>query len=72
MPVYIGENKLVIITESKTFYFGFPKNLDNLMHLIDFIIKQNELLAGYTIKTEIGQLFSKYEHGNDIHEHRKR
>ena len=30
MGVYIGNNKLVMMTEPKTCYFGLPKNLDNL------------------------------------------
>ena len=40
MGVHIEGNKLVIIIEPKTFYFDLPKNIDNLKHEIDFVIKQ--------------------------------
>ena len=39
---------MVVIRESKTFYFDFdwPKNIDdNLKHEIEFIVKSNESLA---------------------------
>ena len=42
------------------------KNLENE---INFIIKQNEVLAEQTIKNKISQFLSKYKHGNNIHEH---
>ena len=42
MGVHIEDNKLVKITEPKTFYFDLPKNIGkNLKHEIDFIIKLN-------------------------------
>ena len=30
MGVHIGNNKLVMITEPKTFHFDLPKNFDNI------------------------------------------
>ena len=40
MRIYIGDNKLVITTEPKNFYFDLPKNVGNsLKHEIDSIIK---------------------------------
>ena len=65
---------MVVIRETKTFYFDFdwPRNVnENLKHEIEFIIKSNELLAENKIKNEIEQLFFKRKHGNDIHKHRK-
>ena len=41
MGVYIKDNKFVIITEPKSFYFDLSKNIHkNLRHGIDFCIKQ--------------------------------
>ena len=72
MRIYIGDNKLVITTEPKNFYFDLPKNVGNsLKHEIDSIIKHYKLLAEHTIKNVIRKAFSKYKHGNDIHEHGK-
>ena len=53
---------MVVIKEPKTFYFNF-----------DFWIyyKSNESLIDSKVKNEIEQSFSKYKHGNDIHEHGK-
>ena len=68
------EGNMVVIRESKTFYFDFclPKDVEkNLKHAIKFVIKQNECLAEHVIKNEISQLFSKYKHENNVHEHRK-
>ena len=46
MGVFIGDNKLVITTERKTFHFDLHKNVDNsLKHEIDSITKHNELSA---------------------------
>ena len=47
MGVIIKENKLIIIiTDPRTIYFDFPKDIgNNLMHEIEFITKQNEFLA---------------------------
>ena len=45
---------MIVIRDSKTFYFDFnwPKDFDdNLKHEIDFIIKINEYLAGNKIKS---------------------
>ena len=52
MGVHIEGNKLAIKTDTKTFHFDLPKNVDsNLMLEIDFIIKHDELLGKNTIKT---------------------
>ena len=70
----IMEENMTVIRDPKTFYFSFdwPKDVDeNLKHEIEFIIKSNKSLAENKIKNEIGQLLLKYEHGNNIHEHRK-
>ena len=64
---------MVVKREPKTFYFDFdwPKDADEILkHDIEFIIKSNESLAENKIKNETGQLYSKYKHGNNIHEHR--
>ena len=67
----MGDNKLVITTEHKTFHFDLWKDVSiNLKHKIYSNIKQKELLAASTIKNKIRQLLSKYKHGNDIHEQR--
>ena len=34
-------------------------------------MKHNEFLAEHAMKKEVSILFSKYKHGNDIHEHGK-
>ena len=65
---------MIVMTESKTFYFRFdqPKNGDeNLKHPHDFIIKSNEYLAENKIKSKTEQLFSKYKYEKNIHEHKK-
>ena len=68
----IGDNKFVMITELKTIHIDLSKDIDNnLKHEFDFIIKHNALLAEHAVKNEIRQLFSKYKHGNNIHQHRK-
>ena len=42
MGVHIGDNKLLITKEPKTFYFGLFKDVgNNLKHEIHSIIKQN-------------------------------
>ena len=72
MEVIIKDNMLVIIAEPETICFDLPKKVDNnLKHEIDSTIKDNGILAEYTAKTEICQLLSKYNHGNNIDEHRK-
>ena len=64
----MGDNKLVIATELKTFHFDLPKDAGiNFKHEIYPIIKHNEFLAKYTVKNEIGQFLSKYKHENNIH-----
>ena len=55
--MYIGDNKLVITIEDKTFQSDLPKNVGiNLKY---------EVLALHTIKHDIRELLSKYEHGNE-------
>ena len=72
MEVHIGENKLVITTEPKTFHFDLTNDIDNnLRHEIYFIINHNEILPEHTIKNEINQLLSKYNYENDLHEYGK-
>ena len=71
MGVQTGDNKLVKARGPKTFHFDLPKDAGvNLKNEIYSIIKHNELLAEHIIKNEIRQLFSKYNHGNHIHENR--
>ena len=73
MGVHIEDNKLVVVTEPKSFHFDLLKDVDiNLRHEVYFIIKQNELLAESAIKIEIRQLMFRCKHGNCIHEHGKR
>ena len=49
--MYIKDNKIVIITEPKTFYSDLPKNVNNnLKHEIHFIVKYSKFLAEHTIK----------------------
>ena len=68
----MGDKKLVIITEPKTFHFDLPKHAGiNLKHQIYSIIKHDERLVENTINKEITQLLSEYKHGNDIHENGK-
>ena len=72
MGIIIKNNELVIIAKPKPFYFDSPKNVGNNLKLeINFIIKQKFFLALHTIKSKVGQLLSKYNHGNNIHKHRK-
>ena len=68
--MYIENNKLVITAETKTFHFDLPK-VDgiNMKYYMYFIIKHHERLAVHTIKRNIRQLLSKYQHENNIHEH---
>ena len=43
MGVSLNDNKLVIITGTKTFYLDLPKNFHkNFKHEIDFIVTHNE------------------------------
>ena len=66
---------MIVIRDPKTFYFDFewPKDVEmNLKHEIEYIIKINESLAENKIKNETKQLLSKYKHGNNIHQHRKK
>ena len=68
------EENMVVIRDPKTFCFNFdwPKYVDqNLKYKIELIEKNNEPLAENKIKNEIEQLFLKYRHGNNIHEHKK-
>ena len=68
------EENMIVIRDPKTFCFNFnlPKEVDeNLKREIEFIINSNESLAEIIIKNETEQLFLKYKHGNNIHEHGK-
>lgn len=59
--MHIGDNKLVITIENKTFQFDLPKNVGiNLKY---------KVLALHTIKLEIRELLSKYEQGNEKKKH---
>ena len=54
MGTHVGDNKLVIIIEPKTFCFNLSKDVDNnLKQENDFIIKHNEILAEHTINTRL-------------------
>ena len=44
---------------------------ENLKHGTEFIIKSNEYLAENKIENKTEKLLLKYEHGNNIHKHRK-
>ena len=55
MGVPIGDNKVVITTKPETICFDLPKDVENnLKHEINSIIKYDELLAEYAIKTKLG------------------
>ena len=65
---------MILVRDSKTFYFDFdcPKDANkNLKHEIEFIIKSNESSTENKIKDETKQLLLKYKHGSDINEHGK-
>ena len=60
MGVHSKNNKLVIITEPKSFHFDLPKDGGkSLKHETDSTIKHNEFLAEHTIKSEISRLLFK-------------
>ena len=53
-------------------HFGLNKyNNKNLKHEIDFIIKQNWILAEQRLKNQTDELMCKYKHGNNSHENEK-
>ena len=64
---------MILIRDSKTFCYNFdqPKDFDENLHDIEFIIKRNESLTDNEIKSEIEQLLLKHKHGNEIDEHTK-
>ena len=69
------EENMVVVGDSKTFYFDFEwsnDDDDNLKHEIEFIINSNEPLAENIITNKIERLFSKYKNGNNTHEHWQR
>ena len=67
MRVYIDNNKLVIIVESKNISFNLTKKVVNsLKNEIKLIIRRNESFDEYAIKNEISQLLFKHKH-----EHKK-
>ena len=50
----MGDKKLVITREPKTFHFDLPNDAGiNLKHEIYSILKHNELLVAHTIKNKI-------------------
>ena len=54
--VIMMEEKMIVMRDSKFFYFDFDwsKNVnENLKHEIEFIIKSNESLAENKIKNEV-------------------
>ena len=55
---------------SKSFSFNFDWH-ENFQYKIELIIKINESLAENKIKNETEQLLLEYNHGNNIHKHRK-
>ena len=56
----------------KPVYFDLPKKLDNsLKDEIDYIKEHNEFLSEQTMKNKITQLFSIYEHGDEIYKYGK-
>ena len=62
MGVVIGDNKLVIITESKTICFDLSKYVGkNLKDEIDFTIKHNEILTQHKIKNKISPLLFRWK-----------
>ena len=72
--IIIMEENMIVIRDSKTFFFDFdwPNYVDeNLRYEIEFIVKSNEFLAENKIKSEIEQWLLKYNHGNNIHVHGK-
>ena len=54
----------------KIFSFNFDWH-ENFQYKIELIIKSNESLAENKIKNETEQLLLEYNHGNNIHKHRK-
>ena len=72
MGAHIQYIEFITTREPKTFRFDLPKDVDSdLVNEIDPIIRHNEILGEHTIKNEVRQLFSKYKHGNDTHDHGK-
>ena len=64
----MGDNKLFLTKEPKSFHFDLPKSdYINLTHEPFSITKHHERLAEHVIKNEVTQLLSKYQHGNDIY-----
>ena len=58
---------MTVMQDPKTFCFNF----DWLIGVDEFTIKSDESLAENKIKDKTEQVLSKFEHGNNIHEHRK-
>ena len=68
------EENRIVIRDFKTFCFNFywPKDVDkNSNYEIEFIVKRNKSVAENKINKGTEQLLPKYEHGKNIHEHRK-
>ena len=78
IKLIIKNNKVVTITgpitiNSVTISFVLLKDFDcSIETEIDYIVNSNKVLPKHVIENEIAQLLSKYKHGNDIHEHRKK
>ena len=59
-------------TATQNFFPGLPKNVGKTWkYEIELIIKRIKYLAENKINNETEELFSKYRHGNNIHEQRK-
>ena len=65
------DDKNHVIISPKTIYFDLPIEFTSLEHEIKSMIARNESLTEYTTKNEISQLWLKYLHRNDNHEHEK-
>ena len=66
------EENRIVMRDFKTFCFNFdwPKDVDkNLNYEIE--LKRRKSVAENKINKKTEQLFPKYEHGKNIHEHRK-
>ena len=56
--MHIESNKLAIKTDTKTFHFDLPKNVDSsLMLEINFIIEHGEMLGKNTINMRLPDCF---------------
>ena len=68
------ENMIVIRDLNFFFFFDFDWSKDvqeNLMHDIEYIIKNCQYLTENKIKNKIEQLLLKHKNGNNIQENKK-